>query len=881
MPVPHLYDFTEADGSDRDLLGGKGAGLAAMTSLGLPVPPGFIITTEVCRTAMETGEIPPDLWDEVDAAVGRLEAKTDRIFGDGPVPLLLSVRSGSKFSMPGMMDTVLNLGINEQLVEGLIVWSGDSHFAWDVYRRFVQMYGDVVLGIEGHRFQGVLNELRARRQVSDDSRLTAADLKRATYEFRAVVDEHRPGRLPDDPRLQLRAAIEAVFDSWGNKRAIEYRRLNGIPESLGTAASVQMMVFGDLGEDSGTGVCFTRDPSTGARLYYGDYLPQAQGEDVVAGIRNAMSLEDLAGIHPALHGELLGHMDHLEAHYRDMMDIEFTIEKGVLYILQARVGKRSAEAAVRIAVTMAGEGTISREEAVLRVDPDSLEQLHRPRISPDNRGTPLVTGVAASPGAAAGVVVFESDEAVTRAKAGDAVILVRPETTPDDIHGMAAAMGILTSQGGKTSHAAVVARGMGKPAVTGAARLQVDVSARVATVGGREISAGDHLTIDGTSGSVYMGPMELVSPEPLPELADLLAWADNIRRLEVRANADTPEDAAEARARGAVGIGLARTEHMFMGERLKVVQRIILATTPKQRRKALRELEVLQVGDFEGILEAMDGLPVVVRLLDPPLHEFLPSRLELEQEALRRVRLGRPIDDLRAMSDQVAQWEEVNPMLGLRGVRLGLKLPDLYRMQTRAALNAMCRRLEAGGDPRLEIMIPLVATAEELRRMRTMIEKEVAEAGVRSGFDLEVPIGTMIELPRAALTAGEIASVADFFSFGTNDLTQMTYGLSRDDAEALFLRDYLADRVLESDPFQTIDRQGVGRLIKVACAEGRESNPSLELGLCGEHGGDPDSIAFVAGIGLDYVSCSPPRVEGARLAAAQAELEAGDSVDSR
>lgn len=879
--MPHLHDFAEADGTDRDLYGGKGAGLAAMTALDLPVPPGFIITTEVCRTAMETGEIPPDLWAEVDIAVKRLEAKTDRIFGAGPVPLLLSVRSGSKFSMPGMMDTVLNLGINDQVVEDLIAWSGDSHFAWDVYRRFVQMYGDVVLGIEEHRFQGVLNELRARRRVTDDSQLTAADLKRATYEFRAIVEEHRPGQLPDDPALQLRKAVEAVIDSWGNKRAIEYRRLNGIPETLGTAASVQMMVFGDLGEDSGTGVCFTRDPSTGSRLYYGDYLPQAQGEDVVAGIRNALSLEDLAGIHPGLHAELLAHMDHLEAHYRDMMDIEFTIEKGVLYILQARVGKRTAEAAVRIAVTMAAEGTISREEAVLRVDPDSLEQLHRPRIAPNTKAIPLVTGVAASPGAAAGVVVFDSDEAVTRAKAGDAVILVRPETTPDDIHGMAAAMGILTSQGGKTSHAAVVARGMGKPAVTGAARLQVDLSTQVATVGGREIALGDHLTIDGTSGSVYVGPMDLVPPETLPELADLLAWADEIRKLGVRANADTPDDAASARTRGAAGIGLARTEHMFMGERLGVVQRIILAASPKERQDALNELEVLQVGDFEGILEAMDGLPVVIRLLDPPLHEFLPSRLELEQEALSRVRLGRSIDDLRAMSSQVAQWEEVNPMLGLRGVRLGLKLPDLYRMQTRAAINAMCRRLELGGDPRLEIMIPLVSTAEELRRMRTMIEKEILEAGKRSGFDLEVPIGTMIELPRAALTAGEIATVADFFSFGTNDLTQMTYGLSRDDAEGLFLRDYLEDRVLESDPFQTIDQQGVGRLIRVACTEGRESNPGLQLGLCGEHGGDPDSIAFVAGLGLDYVSCSPPRVEGARLAAAQAELANMETVDSR
>ncbi len=879
--MPHLYHFSEADGSDRVLLGGKGAGLAAMTALGLPVPPGFIITTEVCRTVMETGSLPDGLWEEVEEAVLRLEKETGRTFGAGPEPLLLSVRSGSKFSMPGMMDTVLNLGINDQLVDELIAWSGDPHFAWDVYRRFVQMYGDVVLGVEEHRFQGVLTELRARRRVGDDSRLTTEDLRRATIEFKAIVEEHRPGQLPEDPQVQLRSAVESVFASWGNKRAVEYRRLNAIPEDLGTAANVQMMVFGDLGEDSGTGVCFTRDPSTGSRHYYGDYLPRAQGEDVVSGARNAMNLDQLAGLHGECHRELIEHMDALEAHYRDMMDIEFTIEKGKLYILQARVGKRTAEAAVRIAVAMAGEGSITREEALVRVDPAALEQLHRPRIASNTSATPVVTGVAASPGAAAGVVVFDSDEAVTRAKAGDAVILVRPETTPDDIHGMAASLGILTSQGGKTSHAAVVARGMGKPAVTGAARLQVDLSARVATVAGREIHAGEHITIDGTTGSVYLGPVDLEAPEPLPELGKLLAWADEIRKLGVRANADTPEDAAEARARGASGIGLARTEHMFMGERLKVVQRIILAQTPKDRQDALRDLETLQVGDFEAILEAMDGLPVVVRLLDPPLHEFLPSRLELEQEALRRVRSGRPIDDLRAMSEQVAFWEEDNPMLGLRGVRLGLKLPELYRMQVRAAVNAMCRRLEAGGDPHLEIMIPLVSAAEELRRMRTMVEKEVAEAEKRTGLTLEVPLGTMIELPRAALTAGEIAAVADFFSFGTNDLTQMTYGLSRDDAEGLFLRDYLEDRVLDSDPFQTIDRAGVGRLIKVACLEGREANPTLQLGLCGEHGGDPDSISFVAQIGLDYVSCSPPRVEGARLAAAQAEITSTETVDSR
>jgi pyruvate,orthophosphate dikinase len=681
--------------------------------------------------------------------------------------------------------------------------------------------------------------------------------------------------------LQLRGAIEAVFDSWGNKRAIEYRRLNGIPETLGTAASVQMMVFGDLGEDSGTGVCFTRDPSTGARRYYGDYLPRAQGEDVVAGIRNALSLDDLASLQPACHAQLIQHMEELEAHYRDMLDIEFTIERGVLYILQTRVGKRSAEAAVRMAVAMAGEGLIDKSEAVLRIEPSSLEQLHRPRLPPGLTKKPFVTGVAASPGAAVGQVVFDSDDAVTRAKAGEAVILVRPETTPDDIHGMAAAVGIVTSQGGKTSHAAVVARGMGKPAVTGAARLHVDTGTGVAHAHGQEIRLGDILTMDGTSGSVYLGAVDLVAPETLHELEDLLSWADEIRHLEVRANADTATDAAEARARGAAGIGLARTEHMFMGERLQVVQRIILSVSKADSTSALAELERLQVGDFESLLEVMDGLPVVVRLLDPPLHEFLPSRLELEQEALRRVRAGKPIDDLRAMSDQVARWEEHNPMLGLRGVRLGLMVTDLYRMQARAAVTALVRRIQAGGNPILEIMIPLVSTVEELRRMRVVIEDEIHRALTQTGLELDVPIGTMIELPRAALTAGEIAGEADFFSFGTNDLTQMTYGLSRDDAEGLFLRDYLEQGILESDPFQTLDKAGVGRLIEIACREGRQANPGLTLGLCGEHGGDPRSIAFVHAIGLDYVSCSPPRVEGARLAAAQAELGSRETVDSR
>ncbi len=872
--MPQLYDFSATDGSDRDLLGGKGAGLARMTSLGLPVPPGFTITTDVCRVAMATGEVPPELWPEVDAAVARLQGATGRTFGGGPTPLLLSVRSGAKFSMPGMMDTILNLGLNDEIVKTLIEWSGDPHFAWDAYRRFVQMYADVVLGVNEALFQDVLTEMRVARGVDDDSALTAEDLETATARFRQIVENERPGQLPDDPSEQLRGAVTSVFESWNTKRAVEYRRIHSIPDDLGTAANVQMMVFGDLGEQSGTGVCFTRDPSSGEKKIYGDYLPQAQGEDVVAGIRNTLTLDQLADLHPECHGRLLEIMSGLEAHYRDMCDIEFTIERDVLYILQTRAGKRTAAAAVKMAVAMVGEGLIDRETAVSRVEPATLEQLHRPRLADKVKGSPpLAVGVAASPGAATGVVVFTADDAVSEARNGVEVILVRPETTPDDIHGMAAAVGILTNQGGKTSHAAVVARGMGKPAVTGAAKLQVDPDAGIASTGSADLHRGDVVTIDGTSGAVYPGEVELVPPEVPPELGQLLAWADDFRRLGVRANADLPEDAALARARGAEGIGLARTEHMFMGERLSIVRRIILSADTDERNRALADLEIQQVGDFESLLEAMDGLPVVIRLLDPPLHEFLPSRLDLEHEMLRRVRAGRPIDDLQAMSEHVARWEEDNPMLGLRGVRLGLMLTDLYRMQARAATTALTRRLQAGASPHLEIMIPLVAAAEELIRMREMIEAEIAEAAAKSGVELEIPIGTMIELPRAALTAGDIARVADFFSFGTNDLTQMTYGLSRDDAEGLFLRDYLEQGIFSSDPFQTLDRAGVGRLVSVATREGREANQNLVVGLCGEHGGDPDSIFFVEELGLDYVSCSPPRVEGARLAAAQAALD--------
>jgi pyruvate,orthophosphate dikinase len=875
--MAYVHDFGEGDASRRDLLGGKGAGLAEMTQLGLTVPPGFTITTDACREYMATGQVPAGLWEEVDKAMARLEGASGRTFGAGPQPLLVSVRSGAVFSMPGMMDTILNLGINDRVVSDLAAWSGDEHFAWDAYRRFAQMYGEVVLGVEERHFQEVLGDLRAGRRAVSDADLTTQDLRHACRRFQTIISGRTGAPLPSDPAEQLRASITAVFASWGNERAHRYRRLNDIPDHLGTAANVQMMVFGDLGEDSGTGVCFTRDPGSGEKRPYGDYLPRAQGEDVVAGIRNTLTLDELAGLHPACHQQLLSVMDGLEKHFRDMCDIEFTIERDRLWILQTRAGKRTAGAAVRIAVEMAEEGLISRREAVARVDPASLEQLERPRIDDAAHPVPLATGVAASPGAASGRAVFDADRAEAMSREGEALILVRAETTPEDIHGMAAAEGILTSQGGKTSHAAVVARGMGKPAVTGAAAMRVDANARVAHLAGVTIREGEVITIDGTTGRIFNGLAPMVEPRPIEQLETLLHWADEIRTLGVRANADTVKDADRARRAGAEGIGLARTEHMFMGERLRIVQRIILSEDENDRTAALQELMHQQVEDFQGLLAAMDGLPVIIRLLDPPLHEFLPSRLELEQEMVQRLRLGREIADLERMSAQVARWEEDNPMLGLRGVRLGLIVSDLYRMQTQAALEAVVRQLRAGADPRLEIMIPLVAAVEELARMRAMVEEEVRRREAESGRELHILIGTMIELPRAALTAGEIAGAADFFSFGTNDLTQMTYGLSRDDAEGLFLHQYLEEGILDHNPFQTLDRQGVGRLIKVAVREGREANPGLEVGVCGEHGGDPASIAFCRESGLDYVSASPPRVRVARLAAAQAEIS-GDSL---
>jgi pyruvate, orthophosphate dikinase len=862
----YVYPIAEGE-AGVDLVGGKGHGLAEMTLLGLPVPPGFTITTEACRRYLESGDLPAGMWDEVIAAMAELERRAGRSFGGDGLPLLVSVRSGAAVSMPGMMDTVLNLGMNEDVSARLAEWGGER-FALDARRRFVQMYATVVYDLPTAPFEKVLADLRAGRETPDDAALTVDDLASALERFGMIVAEQTTRRIPDDPMEQLAEAVEAVFLSWNNRRAKEYRRLHGIPHAMGTAATVQQMVFGDLGDDSGTGVCFTRDPATGEAVPYGDFLPVAQGEDVVAGLRDTLGLDDMRARFPDVYAGLQGAIGALEAHFRDMCDVEFTVERGTLWLLQSRSGKRTARAAVRMAVDMVAEGLLSREEAVLRVDAASLDQLLHPRLGPGSPDEPLCWGVAASPGAATGEVVLDPDRAVELAAQGRRVLLVRPETTPEDIHGMAAAQGILTGHGGKTSHAAVVARGMGTPAVTGAVDLVIDREAGTVSVGAVRLGEGDMLTIDGTTGAVYTGSLDLVEPERPAELDTLLGWADGMRRLRVLANADSADDAVRARAMGAEGIGLARTEHMFGGDRLDVVRRIILEDDPRARLEALGELEAQQVGDFESLLEAMDGLPVIARLLDPPLHEFLPDRRSLEQEAARLVSAGEDATATEDMAAAVARWEEANPMLGLRGARLAFVIPDLYRIQVQAALEAVRRRLDDGGDPRLEIMVPLVASAAELSRINDMIQEEIHDAGRQ----LDVVVGTMIELPRACILAAEIAAETDFFSFGTNDLTQTTFGLSRDDAEESFLRGYVESGILSHDPFQTIDEPGVGHLIRLAIEAGRAANPDLEIGVCGEHGGDPASIDFFHRAGIDYVSCSPPRVAAARLAAAQAAL---------
>jgi len=898
----YVYAFKEGNKDLKDLLGGKGANLAEMTNLGLPVPPGFTVSTEACTEWLRTDEFPDGLPEEIDAHLAQLEQQAGRHLGQADDPLLVSVRSGAKFSMPGMMETVLNVGLNDASVRGLTAHSGDARFAWDSYRRLVQMYGKTVLGIEGEKFERHLDEAKARKGSTDDLALDADDLAALVQVFQQVVLDETGTPFPQDPREQLMGAVAAVFRSWNTDRARLYRRQEKIPDDLGTAVNVMSMVFGNLGENSGTGVAFTRDPATGRTGSYGDYLPKAQGEDVVAGIRNTLGLDDLEQLDPASHHELQRIMNLLEAHYRDLCDIEFTIERGKLWMLQTRVGKRTAAAAFRIAAQLVDEGVITLQTAATRVTGHQLALLMFPQFDPKAPRETLARGMAASPGAAVGKAAFTSEKAIEWAAAGKDVILVRRETNPDDLGGMVASRGILTSRGGKTSHAAVVARGMGRTCVVGVEALRVDASHHeVTTEDGRRFAEGDVISIDGGTGEVFIGAVP-VTPSPVAKVLtgvdlsdvkvdederELLAavklimdHADGARRLRVRANADTPEDAARSRAFGAEGIGLCRTEHMFLGSRRTIVERVILAGSPVSRRAALDELLPLQREDFVGILEAMDGLPVVIRLLDPPLHEFLPDYTSLSVKVALAESRGTPDKEAEALLRQVQQMHEQNPMLGTRGVRLGLIVPDLFQLQVRAIAEATARLRTAGKDPRPEIMVPLIAAVEELVVIRLQSEKTLARVAEETGVRLDIPIGTMIELPRAALTAGRIAEEADFFSFGTNDLTQTTWGFSRDDVEAAFFPQYFEAGIFRVSPFESIDTSGVGRLVSLATSDGKQAHPGLVAGVCGEHGGDPDSIHFFESVGLDYVSCSPFRVPVARLEAGRAAILRGSGMSS-
>jgi pyruvate, orthophosphate dikinase len=879
-----VYFFEEGSASMIDELGGKGAGLAEMTSAGLPVPSGFTITAGTCLRFYEAGRtFPPGLQEEVDAAMRELERRTGKGFGSVERPLLVSVRSGARVSMPGMMDTILNLGLNDATVDSLVRLTGNERFAWDSYRRFVAMFAHVVLGVEKDRFEELIDEAKAALHVRNDPEVDAAAWRRLVERFKRVVREQTGLDFPQDVREQLRLAIAAVFDSWNCKRAKDYRRFNKIPDDWGTAVTVMEMVFGNTGDDSGTGVAFTRDPNTGEKRLFGEYLRNGQGEDVVAGIRTPEKIADLEKSFPGVFEQFQEIAARLERHYRDMQDLEFTVERGKLFMLQTRSGKRSAEAAVKIALDFVNEGLIDRRRAVAMVNAQSLDQLFHARIDPNERVQIAGKGLNASPGAAAGQIVFSADDAVSWKEEGKRTILVRVETNPDDVHGMIAAEGILTAKGGATSHAAVVARGMGKPCVAGCDALEIDRRNKTARLGGVTFGEGDWITIDGTTGNVAAGRLELVPPpsELPPWLRTFLAWADELRRMEVWANADTPEDAARARALGAQGIGLCRTEHMFMQQdRLPTVQRMILADDRATREAALAKLLPFQREDFAGILEAMEGLPVTIRLLDPPLHEFLPSLEELLVKVTElRIERGSDSPEFKiedAVLHRVLQLHEQNPMLGLRVCRLGIVYPEIYAMQARAIFEAACDLKARGVDARPEVMIPGVGTKEEMQTTRSAVEAVAADVLAECGVTIAYHVGTMIELPRACVVAGELAEHAEFFSFGTNDLTQTTYGYSRDDAEASFIPVYLEKRILKNDPFQVLDRQGVGSLMREAVRLGRGVRDGLKIGICGEHGGEPSSVAFCHGLGLDYVSCSPYRVPIARLAAAQAAIAAID-----
>ena len=875
----YIYPFSKGSASMKELLGGKGANLAEMTSIGLSVPPGFTITTEACNEYLRNDEtFPAGLLESIEEHILHLEEKTGKKFGGNSNPLLLSIRSGAIVSMPGMMDTILNLGLTENTVEGLAAQTDNPRFAYDSYRRFIQMFGGVVLKMENHEFEDILEKRKKQQGVELDTEMTPESLQGVVDDYLSLVKETTGQDFPQDPKEQLKMSVEAVFSSWNNQRAVTYRKIHKIPDHLGTAVNVQTMVFGNMGDDCGTGVAFTRNPSTGENKLYGEYLINAQGEDVVAGTRTPQPISSLQEEMPTIYREFQDICRRLEEHYQEVQDIEFTVEKGKLYILQTRNGKRTANAAIKIVHDFVTEEIIDKDEALLRIDPEEISQVMHRRIDPEAKLQAIAKGLPASPGAASGVVVFDADKAESMASDGTKVILVRPETTPDDIHGMVAAQGILTSRGGMTSHAAVVARGMGKPCISGCEEAKINLSAReMMTRSGVKINDGDEITIDGTAGKVYQGQVPMIDPELSDEFQQLLQWADKRRDLGVRANTDTPEDAKKAKELGAAGIGLCRTEHMFFAsDRLPVVQDMIMAETKEERKKTLEKLLPFQQEDFEGILEAMDGQPVTIRLLDPPLHEFLPNSEELAVK-INTLRLEKAdkeeIEEQEALQRKVRALAEFNPMLGLRGCRLGIVYPEIYTMQIRAILQATVSLSKKGLSPMPEIMIPLVGLEEELRINREMVLKVVDEIENDTGIRCDYPIGTMIELPRACLVADDIARYADFFSFGTNDLTQTAFGFSRDDAEGKFLHLYVEDKILEDNPFAVLDRPGVGRLVKMGVSLGRKEKPGLKIGICGEHGGDPNSVEFCHEAGLDYVSCSPFRVPIARLAAAQAKIK--------
>jgi len=877
----YVYFFAKnkAEGSAkmRDILGGKGANLAEMANLGIPVPPGFTISTEVCVYYTKMRKYPEGLMEEIEENLNRVEKETGKKFGNPENPLLVSVRSGARISMPGMMDTVLNIGLNEITVKGLIKQTENERFAYDAYRRLIQMFGNVVLGIDGRKFEEIIEEKKKEKGVKDDVDLGVKDLEELLEEFKTLIKREKHREFPEDPYEQLNMARDAVFASWNNKRAINYRRIHKISDDWGTAVNVQTMVFGNMGNDSGTGVGFTRNPSTGEKTLYGEYLLNAQGEDVVAGIRTPKPLFELKKEMPEVYEELSEITQRLERHYRDVQDFEFTIEKGKLYFLQTRTGKRTAQAAVKIACDMVKEGLITREEALMRIEPAQLDQLLHRRIDPRARVEVLARGLPASPGAATGIIVFTPDRAVELANDGKKVILVRQETSPEDIHGMAVAQAILTSRGGMTSHAAVVARGMGKCCVAGCEEIKVEEKNKRLIVKGLILREGDFITLDGSTGRVMKGKVPTIEPQLSGSFEELMRWADGIRTMGVRANADTPKDARVARQMGAEGIGLCRTEHMFFGEdRLPFVQKMIMAKNLEERREAVKKLEPMQKEDFKKIFGEMEGFPVIIRLLDPPLHEFLPKYEDLLLE-INKLRFEKAkekeIEEKEKILRRVVDLREMNPMLGHRGCRLGITFPEIYDMQVKAVFEAATELIKEGKKVYPEIMIPLVATKEELSILRERIIKIAEEIMKREKVTFEYKIGTMIELPRAALCADKIAQEADFFSFGTNDLTQTTFGFSRDDAEGKFIPLYTERKILREDPFQVLDQEGVGELVKIGTQRGRRVKKDLEVGICGEHGGEPSSVKFCHRVGMDYVSCSPYRVPIARLAAAQAKLE--------